>query len=794
MPFSLPVDHPQIRLSQVPPYADPHDQSDSELLLEDHYPATPPAPSDPNFPPSPDLSAHAADRLSDHSLLYPASYHGPYTRLPYSPYSSVSNTPVPSRPSSPLPPYVSPTLPYSSGVSSCSSESDSDPEPSYLSDVAPLRRRTRREERRRWSIIDAVRRHRRREAITGFRAFKRAIRLLVRHPYFPKTPVTILLTLTFLTLLAVSVTFLVIYILNPDKEPLPWRGYCTIPRGTSARPPDDLPPSASFPYAPAEDFTPLSFPPPDLDDLSPAGVFVGVFSVDNAVERRMLIRSTWASHPRSREGADDSDAGLGTSRTVVRFILGQPCKEWERRIKLEMEMYNDMVILPVQENMNSGKSYAYFTWAASSAWVPPLYAAFPSYPPPVSYTNATTLAPVPADHDSLHVHRDYLTGQQRPWVRPDYVVKVDDDSFVMLAELEARLRVELHRRPGQPAAGDAHASPDPVAASLAAAISPSTNGSAPVYGDAGADPAADPLVFWGYLVKNRFMAGELYALSFSLARWVATDPQVRGLTRGAEDKQTAKWMRLHPRADEVRWASERCWIYDHPRAGTVYSHGFLFPSEVARVQRVVLDDIAYWRAASSRAAAAAAAHPNTQQGPQILTSQLGAPSAYVPSPFGANGLPPSTWAYSSVSKFRARYAPPVPDLALAQSVEALVEGSEMSLLHEGGARTPLHAWKDREGRRTRYGGARVGGTVVVHFIKKNMWFLETADAMLLGEDVTEAELAAAPPPPPPLLPASMSTGAGARTGKRRLSGEDAGGAKERVMHMPAAAVRTHRGR
>ena len=51
------------------------------------------------------------------------------------------------------------------------------------------------------------------------------------------------------------------------------------------------------------------------------------------------------------------------------------------------------------------------------------------------------------------------------------------------------------------------------------------------------------------------------------------------------------------------------------------------------------------------------------------------------------------------------------------------------------------AWRDREGRATRYQGQRVGGTVVVHSIKKHMWFLETATALLEGEDYTEAELA-----------------------------------------------------
>lgn len=55
--------------------------------------------------------------------------------------------------------------------------------------------------------------------------------------------------------------------------------------------------------------------------------------------------------------------------------------------------------------------------------------------------------------------------------------------------------------------------------------------------------------------------------------------------------------------------------------------------------------------------------------------------------------------------------------------------------------TPDLAWKYREGRQKRYGNKRVGGTVVVHFIKKNMWFLETAAAFLHGEDVTTLERA-----------------------------------------------------
>jgi len=217
----------------------------------------------------------------------------------------------------------------------------------------------------------------------------------------------------------------------------------------------------------------------------------------------------------------------------------------------------------------------------------------------------------------------------------------------------------------------------------------------------------------GYLVKNRFMAGELYALSWSLVDWVSKDPVVKGMTKGAEDKQTAKWMRLHPRASEIRWTNERCWIYDHPRAGTVYSHGFLFPSEVTRVRRNIVS------------------YPDKT--PQdILSSQ---PTTW-PSP---NTPTPAAWAHSSVSTFGVTYTPPVPGLTTSQGVEALVEGSDMSLIHEGSPMTPEYAWTHREGREKRYESKRVGGTVVVHFIKKNKWFLETALALLEGEEYSEFE-------------------------------------------------------
>lgn len=218
--------------------------------------------------------------------------------------------------------------------------------------------------------------------------------------------------------------------------------------------------------------------------------------------------------------------------------------------------YNDIVILPIKENMNDGKTQAYFHWAATGAWVPPLYYDnFTAVPHNLSYANRTVHAPRLAPHDPAIAHQDRLSGYPKPWVPPDFVVKADDDSFVMLAELEAHLRVELH---GGPLPHQYSAPPLLVAP-------PATSNQSTVY----RPPNDDPLIYWGYLVKNRFMAGELYALSHSLVDWVATDPTVQDHVRGAEDQITAFWIRWHPRAQDVRWVRERCWIYDHPKSGTV---------------------------------------------------------------------------------------------------------------------------------------------------------------------------------------------------------------------------------
>ena len=98
-----------------------------------------------------------------------------------------------------------------------------------------------------------------------------------------------------------------------------------------------------------------------------------------------------------------------------------------------------------------------------------------------------------------------------------------------------------------------------------------------------------------------------------------------------------------------------------------YSHGFLFPSEVKRVQEGVIRDLQRL-AQQTTGSESAAAVANTLPGQHVAA--------------------PEKWTHSTVSKFHVRYSPPMADLNLDYSVEALVEGSDMSMVHDG-ARSSL---------------------------------------------------------------------------------------------------------
>lgn len=171
-----------------------------------------------------------------------------------------------------------------------------------------------------------------------------------------------ILALLLLGAFAVCLTMLLKYILNPDKAPLPWRDYCqspypdyfalnhpphfnytseehqirlsmeknllTLPGASadllqminSTHPAWPFPKQRDLPYSAESNL---------VDALDPVGLFIGVFSTDEGRERRMMIRQTYGTHPKSRVS--------GTEGVRLRFVMGRPRVGYERAVKLEMD-------------------------------------------------------------------------------------------------------------------------------------------------------------------------------------------------------------------------------------------------------------------------------------------------------------------------------------------------------------------------------------------------------------------------------------------------------------------------
>lgn len=178
------------------------------------------------------------------------------------------------------------------------------------------------------------------------------------------------------------------YILDPDKERMPWRAEC-----------------AEQPM----------FANKDIEHLAPVDLMVGVMSFDSSFERRHVIRNTYATMTAPR----DKHTGRVLGNVQVKFVLGRPRKRYAHHVAMEMEMYNDIVILDVDETGSSHKTHKFFQWAAENATVPVLVP-----------RNQGRLDGAPALEDKYDVH----------WKHVDYVLKADDDAFIVLDELERRLR------------------------------------------------------------------------------------------------------------------------------------------------------------------------------------------------------------------------------------------------------------------------------------------------------------------------------------------------------------------
>jgi hypothetical protein len=93
-----------------------------------------------------------------------------------------------------------------------------------------------------------------------------------------------------------------------------------------------------------------------------------------------------------------------------------------------------------------------------------------------------------------------------------------------------------------------------------------------------------------------------------------------------------------------------------------YARGFLFPSEAVRVQEEIMADLERWNKVKEFA---------------LVTQSESEGAVEV---FGPRGVTPPSWVLSSVTTFHVPYTPPIPDLSLDHSIEALIEGTQMSKL------------------------------------------------------------------------------------------------------------------
>ncbi|PRP85280.1 hypothetical protein PROFUN_06882 [Planoprotostelium fungivorum] len=77
---------------------------------------------------------------------------------------------------------------------------------------------------------------------------------------------------------------------------------------------------------------------------------IGVFLIANDTARRSRYRRLYQPLIESLNGVKMS------------FIIGKPSRVWSGIIKEENRIYSDIITLPIEENMNLGKTYSYFSY------------------------------------------------------------------------------------------------------------------------------------------------------------------------------------------------------------------------------------------------------------------------------------------------------------------------------------------------------------------------------------------------------------------------------------------------
>lgn len=494
-------------------------------------------------------------------------------------------------------------------------------------------------------------------------------RLLNRTKYFSRwlsnNPRLSLVYLLLFVIFATSMGFLIKFTLDPDKRRMPWRTGC---------------------------ITQPTFYNANVDHLAPVDLLVGVMTVDKNFERRQVIRQTYATLTRSLHNVTQRPLG----NTQVKFILGRPLPQYAERIALEMEMFNDIVVLDIKETMSSYKTLNFFRWAAEHAQVPVLV-------PQLPYGDLSKQSSL---NDAYDIR----------WKLVDYVLKADDDTFIMLDELERRLRA-----------------------------TPRT------------------MTHWGYRVRGTFMAGELYGFSMDLVRYIASSPRVARHWHGKEDVRTYEWIKMHPNLSQVHFSEEQCWIYDHPRSWTPYAHGFLFPNHVEEIRREVKNGIPPVVFAARGGRYNADTYSTTSRWKVPYHAPRGGLTVEetIEALVEGGGRWSGAWVRTShdtdsqKTDVRQKVVFDSGDVRLGleqghdgrPSNETLffepeiglpvyhqaIQSDQTQVRSKAKQAVPFginYAAEAEARKRARYLDYRVGGTVAVHYVKKNEWFWETALALV----------------------------------------------------------------
>lgn len=219
----------------------------------------------------------------------------------------------------------------------------------------------------------------------------------------------------------------------------------------------------------------ISPPRSDLKDIEAhipesMTVLAGVFTLISRVERRRVLRDIY----------NDLRQNLPVNYNfLLRFVVGEPVNAAEEVIlQREMVLHNDIIYLDTPENMNHGKTYHFYHKLSSEKQ---------SEQPRQAH-----------DFSNIHPHQPY-----------DYVLKVDDDSYVHVPNLLHSL-YQYSRRFG-------------------------------VYYGRICNREGLP----SYELGWPYMCGMAYALSWDLVRWIATSGIAHSHQRGPtefEDANTGYWL------------------------------------------------------------------------------------------------------------------------------------------------------------------------------------------------------------------------------------------------------------